>query len=107
MAKGKGEFMKGIILKENPADMFYDEINQKIDNKKYGSFVFAGDHGSGKSTIINDFIKRIENNNNEVINGKDGKYSYVFFYNAWENTNPNQMQGLILTILKCLDKELF
>tara|TARA_Y100000389_G_scaffold189946_1_gene214243 strand:+ start:429 stop:1262 length:834 start_codon:yes stop_codon:yes gene_type:complete len=58
----------------------HKEITTKLDffikNKKIPHIIFYGDSGSGKRFILNNFIKKIYNNNNKLI--KD----YVMYVNC-------------------------
>uniref|UniRef100_A0A6C0IS18 AAA+ ATPase domain-containing protein n=1 Tax=viral metagenome TaxID=1070528 RepID=A0A6C0IS18_9ZZZZ len=53
-----------------------DKLQHFYDNKKIPNILFNGTSGSGKSTILNEFISKIYDNNKEKIN------DYVMYVNC-------------------------
>lgn len=54
----------------------YDKLSHYISINKIPNIIFHGPSGSGKKTVVNNFIKMIYNNNKEDIN------SYIMYVNC-------------------------
>ena len=86
---------------------FLEYIYTIQEKNQQGLIALEGTWGSGKSYLLNSFIKHLEEENETIINGVNKKYCYCIKYNAWEhNDSENPIISLLESILIFLDQTL-